>query len=83
MWMSLNLSSMTDDGATNLVDVPEFIFDDRGERFQLDGAFLVQRFGGESQVIGFGQRAKVEVVFGVDRGRHVDVELKKLKELTL
>ena len=59
-----------------LVNVPELVLDNGGESFQLDGAFFVQRFGRESQLIGLGQSAKVEVVFGVNGGRDVDVELK-------
>ena len=69
--------------STHLVNIPEFVFYDGREGFQLDGAFLVERLRWEGEVVGLGQSPQVEVIFGVDGRWHVDVELKQLQKLSL
>lgn len=50
---------------------------------QLLGLVPAEGFQGETEVVGLSHGAQVEVILGVDAGRHVDVELQQLQELTL
>ena len=50
---------------------------------QLQGLLPAERLQGEAEAVGLGHGAQVEVVLGVDAGRHVDVELQQLQEVPL
>lgn len=50
---------------------------------QFLGLVSAERLQGEAEVVGLRKRAQVEVILGVDAGRHVDVELQQLQKLAL
>lgn len=47
------------------------------------GSLVVEGLQGEAEVVVVGQLPQVEVILGVNAGRHVDVELEELQEVAL
>ena len=62
---------------------PHLVLVSEAHGLQLLCPLLGERLRGEGEVVGLREGAQVEVVLGVHRRRHVDVELQHLKELPL